>query len=148
MSFIWTWKLGSYRTTVFSLQQPSDGPITWICFTQHELDTRWKQTAIEVVAGNQFYLNMKNLQLSDYSLGSSTTVRWDTYLDLFFAAQTWHQMEAKCYRGSCRQLVLSVHENLKAIGLEFSALDVSQSRYFPGYVFRTTIWRPDESILL
>ena len=48
------------------------------------------------------------------------------YLDLFFAAQTWHQMEAKSYKGSCRQLVLSGHENLEAIGVEVSVLNVSQ----------------------
>ena len=39
-------------------------------------------------------------------------------------------MEAKCYRDSRRQLVLSGHEKLKAIGLEFSKLNISQSKKF------------------
>ena len=47
-------------------------------------------------------------------------------MDLFLAAQTWHQMEAKCYRGSGRQLVLSVHENSEAIGLQISVFNHSQ----------------------
>ena len=57
-------------------------------------------------------------------------------------------MEAKRYRGSRRQLVLSGHEKSEAIRLEFSILNISQERDFPGDVFRTTIWRPDKSILL
>ena len=69
-------------------------------------------------------------------------------MNLFLAAQTWHQMEAKCYRGSGRQLVLSGHENSEAIGLEFSVLNVSQLGYLTVSVFRTTIWSLDESILL
>ena len=94
--FIWTWKFGSYRTTIFGLQQQSDGTITWICFS----------------------------------------------------ARAWHLMETKCYRGSCRLLVLSGHENLEAIWQEFSVLNVSHLKSFRGSVFRITIWRPDERILL
>ena len=57
-------------------------------------------------------------------------------------------MEAKCYRGSCRQIVLSGHENSEAIYFEFSVLNVSQLRYFLGSVYRITIWRSDERILI
>ena len=45
--FIWTWKFRSYLATVFGLPQQSDKKITWICFSQHRLDTRWKQNDIE-----------------------------------------------------------------------------------------------------
>ena len=47
-----------------------------ICVSYHDLETRWKDMAIEIAVENQFYLNMKNQQLSDYNFWSSATVRW------------------------------------------------------------------------
>ena len=64
-SFIGTRGFGSYRTKVLGLQQLSVERFARISGWYHKLGTRWKQTAIEVVVGNQLYVDSEVRLLSN-----------------------------------------------------------------------------------
>ena len=64
-SFIGTRGFGSYQPKEFGLQQLSIERFVRISVWYHKLETRWKQTAIDVVAGNQFYLDLNVWLLSN-----------------------------------------------------------------------------------
>ena len=53
----WDPNIGCYRTRVPGLQHQSDEIIVRICVWYHKLKTRWKQTSMGVVVGNQLYMD-------------------------------------------------------------------------------------------
>ena len=64
-SFIGTCGFGSYRTEVVGLQQLSVERFARISGWYHKLEARRKQTALDVVAGNQLGLDLKVWLLPD-----------------------------------------------------------------------------------
>ena len=63
--FIGTQLSGNYRTKVLGLQQQSDERFVRISVWYHKLEARRKQTALDVVAGNQLGLDLKVWLLPD-----------------------------------------------------------------------------------
>ena len=63
--FYWDPNIGCYRTRVPGLQHQSDEIIVRICVWYHKHETRWKPISIEVVVGNQFYMDSKIRLLSN-----------------------------------------------------------------------------------